>query len=178
MEYDQETKRRIGELRVGIVAARFNREITQALLDGAIATLNAAGVDSKKVSVSWVPGAFELPLMAQYYAEGRRGIYDVVICLGAVIRGGTPHFDYVCSGATNGMMQVSLKTGVPVIFGVLTTDTLADAQARACPVDPKGDQIERASHHSPCSGQSKMRNKGCEAAEAAIEMALLAGESE
>jgi 6,7-dimethyl-8-ribityllumazine synthase len=135
-------------MRIAIVAGRFNDHITTPLLDGARATLSKAGLDD--VPVHWVPGAFEIPLVAQRLAT--TGACDAVICLGAVIRGDTPHFDYVAGECASGIMRVSLDTGVPVVFGVLTTDTIEQA-------------IERAG--------TKAGNKGFEAASTAIELADL-----
>jgi 6,7-dimethyl-8-ribityllumazine synthase len=136
--------------RFALVVGRFNEHITDNLLDGALDTLDRHGADLDKATVVHVPGSWEIPVAAQKCA--RSGTYDAVICLGAVIRGATPHFDYVCSGATSGTMQAALDTEVPVIFGILTTDTVDQA-------------IERAG--------TKAGNKGREAAEAAIEMATL-----
>lgn len=137
-------------LRVGIVAARFNELIVSKLLGGALDALKRHGVEDANVDVAWVPGAFEIPLIAKKMAESGR--YDAVVTLGAVIRGATPHFDYVCSECAKGVASISLATGVPVIFGVLTTDSIELA-------------IERAG--------TKAGNKGWEAAAAAIEMANL-----
>ncbi|MGB4504931.1 MAG: 6,7-dimethyl-8-ribityllumazine synthase [Syntrophaceticus sp.] len=140
----------LGEgLRFGIVVARFNEFITNKLLGGALDMLMRHGVSEDAVDVAWVPGAFEIPLTAQKMVE--RG-YDGVICLGAVIRGDTPHFDYVASEATKGIAQVGLATGVPVIFGLITADTLEQA-------------IERAG--------TKAGNKGADAALTALEMVNL-----
>jgi 6,7-dimethyl-8-ribityllumazine synthase len=113
-------------MRIAIVAGRFNDHITAPLLDGALATLSKAGLDD--APVHWVPGAFEIPLVAQRLAVSGR--CDAVICLGAVIRGDTPHFDYVAGECAAGIMRVSLDTGVPIVFGVLTTDDLDQALAR------------------------------------------------
>ena len=115
--------------RFAIVVGRFNEHITDGLLDGALDTLRRHGADLDEVTVAHVPGSWEIPVAAQKCA--RTGDYDAVICLGAVIRGETPHFDYVCSGATSGTMQASLDTEVPVLFGILTTDTVDQAIARA-----------------------------------------------
>jgi 6,7-dimethyl-8-ribityllumazine synthase len=132
-------------MRIAVVAGRFNDHITTPLLDGALATLGTAGLDD--VPVHWVPGAFEIPLVAQRLASS--GEYDAVVCLGAVIRGDTPHFDYVARECAAGIMRVSLDTGVPVVFGVLTTDDLDQALAR-------------------CGGAAG--NKGEESAATAVEM--------
>jgi len=140
----------VGDHRFALVVGRFNEHITDDLLDGALDTLKRHGAELDDVTVVHVPGSWEIPVAAQKCAHS--GDYDAVICLGAVIRGETPHFDYVCSGATSGTMQVSLDTEVPVLFGILTTDTVDQAIARA---------------------GSKAGNKGREAAEAAIEMADL-----
>ncbi len=137
-------------LRMAIVVSRFNEFITGRLLSGAQDALQRHGVDPGAIDVAWVPGAFEIPLAAQALARSDR--YDAVICLGAVIRGSTPHFDYVAAEVSKGVAQVGLQTGVPVSFGVLTTDSLEQA-------------IERAG--------SKAGNKGFEAAVTAIEMANL-----
>lgn len=136
--------------RVGIVVGRFNEFITGKLLGGALDSLKRHDVADKDVEVAWVPGAFEIPIVAQKMAKS--GKYDAVICLGAVIRGSTPHFDYVCSEVSKGVAKVSLDTGIPTIFGVLTTDSIEQA-------------IERAG--------SKAGNKGWEAAATAIEMVNL-----
>jgi len=137
-------------LRVAIVAARFNEFITSKLVGGAVDTLVRHGADDGAIDIAWVPGAFEIPLLAQRLAASGR--YDTVICLGAVIRGATPHFDYVAAEVAKGVGQVGLATGLPVVFGVLTTDTIEQA-------------IERAG--------SKAGNKGADAAMAAIEMVSL-----
>ncbi|MED4205129.1 6,7-dimethyl-8-ribityllumazine synthase [Neobacillus mesonae] len=137
-------------LKVGIVVGRFNEFITSKLLGGAQDALKRHGVNETDVDIAWVPGAFEIPLIAQKMAES--GKYDAVITLGTVIRGSTPHFDYVCNEAAKGVSTTSLKSGIPVIFGVLTTDSIEQA-------------IERAG--------TKAGNKGWEAASAAIEMANL-----
>lgn len=134
----------------GIVVGRFNEFISLKLLSGALDALKRHGVSDDEVSVAYVPGAFEIPLIAQKMAESGR--YDAVITLGAVIRGSTPHFDYVCSEVSKGVAAVSLKTGVPTVFGVLTTDSIEQA-------------VERAG--------TKAGNKGWEAATTAIEMANL-----
>lgn len=136
-----------------IVNGRFNSLITKQLLEGALDGLQRHGVETDDVSVLWVPGAFEIPLIAQKAAES--GKYDAVLCLGAVIRGSTPHFDYVCSEVSKGVASASMKTGVPIIFGVLTTDTIEQA-------------VERAG--------TKAGNKGFDAALTAIEMVNLVKE--
>ena len=136
--------------RFAIVVGRFNEFITEEMLDGTLDTLRRHGADMDAVTVMHVPGSLEIPVVAQKCA--RSGDYDAVICIGAVIRGATDHFDYVCSGVSSGTMQASLDTEVPVVFGILTTDTVDQAIARA---------------------GSKAGNKGREAAEAAIEMADL-----
>lgn len=142
----------IGEgLKFGIVVARFNEFITGKLLAGALDGLKRHGVAEDAVDVAWVPGAFEIPFAAKQLAISGR--YDAVLALGAVIRGATPHFDYVCSEVAKGIASLSLSTNTPAIFGVLTTDTIDQA-------------IERAG--------SKAGNKGWEAATSAIEMANLA----
>lgn len=134
----------------GIVIARFNSFIAERLLEGALDTLTRSGVKDKEIEVARVPGAFEIPLVAQKMVKSGR--YDAVICLGAVIRGSTPHFDFVANEATKGIAQASMESGVPIIFGVLTTDSIEQA-------------IERAG--------SKAGNKGSECAAAAIEMVNL-----
>ena len=142
-----------GALRaVGIVVARFNGEITSQLLDGAIAALEEAGVERERIEVVPVPGAFELPLGAMALAKTRR--YACIVALGCVIRGETPHFDYVAAEAASGLQLAALETGIPVSFGVLTCDTREQAEARAGGV--RG-------------------NKGAEAARSALEMADVFG---
>lgn len=136
-------------LKFGIIISRFNEFITSKLLGGALDALLRHGAKEEDIAIAWTPGAFEIPLAAKKMtAQG----YDAVICLGAVIRGSTPHFDYVSAEVTKGVAQVSLSSEVPVIFGVLTTDTIEQA-------------IERAG--------TKAGNKGFEAAVSAIEMANL-----
>lgn len=134
----------------GIIVGRFNEFIGGKLLDGALDALKRHGVDENLIEIAWVPGAFEMPLVAKKMAKTNN--YNAVICLGAVIRGATPHFDYVSSEVSKGIAHVSLETELPVIFGVLTTDTIEQA-------------IERAG--------TKAGNKGYEAAVTAIEMANL-----
>ena len=135
------------DVKIGIVAARFNEFITSKLLSGAVDGLTRHDVKEEQIDVAWVPGAVEIPLIAQKMAQS--GKYDAVICLGAVIRGATTHYDYVCAEVSKGIAQISLQTGVPVMFGVLTTDTIEQA-------------IERAG--------SKAGNKGFDCAAGAIEM--------
>jgi 6,7-dimethyl-8-ribityllumazine synthase len=127
-------------MRFGIVVGRFNEEVTQRLLDGARRALAARGARDDDLIVAWVPGAFELPLVAQRLA-GARAV-DAVICLGAVIRGDTAHFDFVAGGAMEGILRASLDTGIPVVFGVLTTDTLQQALDRVG--GPEGHKGEEA----------------------------------
>ena len=117
------------ECNIAIVAAEFNHFIVQQLVDGALDALQRNGVAESNITVAWVPGAFELPLAAEVLASG--GNHDAVIALGAVIRGGTPHFDYVAGECSRGIAQVSLKHGLPAIFGVLTTDNIDQALERA-----------------------------------------------
>ena len=138
--------------RFGLIVSRFNSFISDRLLEGALDTLTRHGADDQQLSVVRVPGAFEIPLVAKKMAAS--GKYDAVVCLGAVIRGGTPHFDYVCSEVTKGVASVSLDSGLPIAFGVLTTDSVEQA-------------IERAG--------TKAGNKGSEAAMSAIEMVNLMG---
>ena len=137
-------------LKIGIVVSRFNGFITTKLLDGALDSLKRHGVNLDDLDVFWTPGAFEIPATAKRIAE--KGKYDAIVCIGAVIRGATPHFDYVANESAKGIAQVGLNTGVPVIYGVITTDTIEQA-------------IERAG--------TKSGNKGAEAALTAIEMANL-----
>ena len=113
----------------GIVVSRFNEFITSKLLDGAIDALERHDADGKAIDVVWVPGSFEVPYAAKKMASGKK--YDAVICLGAVIRGETPHFDYISSQVAKGISQASLETGVPVIFGIITADNLEQAIERA-----------------------------------------------
>ena len=117
------------DVKIGIVAARFNEFITSKLLSGAVDGLTRHDVKEEQIDVAWVPGAFEIPLIAQKMAQS--GKYDAVICLGAVIRGATTHYDYVCAEVSKGIAQISMQTGVPVMFGVLTTDTIEQAIERA-----------------------------------------------
>lgn len=137
-------------IRVGIVAARFNEFITSKLVGGALDGLKRHDVKEEDINVAWVPGAFEIPLIASKMAKSKK--YDAVICVGAVIRGSTSHYDYVCSEVSKGIANVSLNSDIPVMFGVLTTDNIEQA-------------IERAG--------SKAGNKGYECATGAIEMVNL-----
>lgn len=137
-------------MKVGIVASRFNEFIVNKLLEGAIDGLTRHGVEEEDISICWVPGAFEIPLAAQRMAQSDK--YDAVICVGAVIRGSTSHYDYVCNEVSKGIASVSLQTGKPVLFGVLTTDNIEQA-------------IERAG--------TKAGNKGYDCALSAIEMVNL-----
>lgn len=134
-------------MKVGIVASRFNAFIVQKLLDGAVDGLVRHGVEQDNISAAWVPGAFEIPVVAQKMAASKK--YDAVICVGAVIRGSTSHYDYVCAEVSKGIAQASFNTGVPVLFGILTTDNLEQA-------------IDRAG--------AKSGNKGYDCALSAIEM--------
>jgi 6,7-dimethyl-8-ribityllumazine synthase len=130
-------------MRFGIVVARYNREITEALLEGAERTLKECGAVDDNVTIVWVPGAFEVPLVAKQLTHDRR--VDAVICLGAVIRGETPHFEFVSSEAASGIMRVALETDIPVVFGVLTTDDVDQALARVGgPVGHKGEEAAAA----------------------------------
>ena len=139
-------------LKFGIVAARFNEFIVSKLVGGALDTLHRHETADHDIDVAWVPGAFEIPLAAKKMAES--GKYDAVLCLGAVIRGSTTHYDYVCNEVSKGVAHVGLQTGVPTIFGVVTTENIEQA-------------IERAG--------TKAGNKGADAAMAAMEMASLLG---
>ncbi|WP_036746084.1 6,7-dimethyl-8-ribityllumazine synthase [Parachlamydia acanthamoebae] len=133
--------------RFGIIVARFNELITKSLLSGAIDTLIRHGVDAKQIHTAWVPGSYEIPLIAQKMAESEQ--YDAIITLGALIRGATAHFDLIASQVSSNLGHIALKTGIPVIFGVLTTDSIEQAMERA---------------------GTKHGNKGSEAALAALEM--------
>jgi 6,7-dimethyl-8-ribityllumazine synthase len=137
-------------LRFGLVISRFNEFITKKLLEGAQDALLRHGVNEADIDIAWVPGSFEIPLVAKKLAQSKK--YDAVICLSAVVRGGTPHFEYIAAEVTKGIAKVGLETGLPVIYGVITADTLEQA-------------IERAG--------TKMGNKGFQAAGDAIEMANL-----
>lgn len=137
-------------LKVGIVASRFNEFIVSKLISGAEDALKRHGVNDEDIELTWVPGAFEIPLIAKKMAKS--GKYDAVVCLGAVIKGATSHYDYVCAEVSKGIAQVSLSEEIPVAFGILTTDTIQQA-------------IERAG--------TKAGNKGYDAAVTAIEMANL-----
>ena len=135
------------DIKIGIVAARFNEFITSKLLGGALDALHRHDVSDENIETAWVPGAFEIPLIASKMAKSKK--YDAIICLGAVIRGSTSHYDYVCAEVSKGVAAVGIHTGVPTMFGVLTTDNIEQA-------------IERAG--------TKAGNKGYDAACAAIEM--------
>ncbi len=137
-------------LKFGLVVSRFNEFITKKLLEGAQDALLRHGVGEEDIEVAWVPGSFEIPLIAKKLAQTKR--YDAVICLGAVVRGGTPHFEYIAAEVSKGIAKVGLETGLPVIYGVITADTLEQA-------------IERAG--------AKEGNEGFRAAASAIEMANL-----
>ncbi len=137
-------------LKIGVVASRFNEFITRKLLDGAQDALLRHGVAAGDIDVAWVPGSFEIPLVAQKLAQMKK--YDAVVCVGAVVRGATPHFEYIAAEVTKGIARASLDSGVPISYGVITTDTLEQA-------------IERAG--------TKVGNKGFDAATNAIEMANL-----
>jgi 6,7-dimethyl-8-ribityllumazine synthase len=137
-------------LKFGLVVSRFNEFITKKLVEGAEDALVRHGVSQENIDVAWVPGSFEIPLVAKKLAQTKR--YDAVICLGAVIRGGTPHFEYIAAEVTKGIAAVGLETGLPVVYGVITADTLEQA-------------IERAG--------TKEGNEGFKAAANAIEMANL-----
>lgn len=138
------------ELKIGVVVGRFNEFITSKLLDGALDGLKRHGVTEENIDIAWVPGAFEMPLIAKKMAETNK--YDAIIGLGTVIRGSTTHYDYVCNEAAKGIANVGLSTGVPIIFGIVTTETIEQA-------------IERAG--------TKAGNKGYDSAVSAIEMANL-----
>lgn len=138
------------DIKIGIVAARFNEFITSKLLSGALDGLTRHGVKDGDIHVAWVPGAFEIPLIASKMAKSKK--YDAVICLGAVIRGSTTHYDYVCSEVSKGIAAISLSSDIPVLFGVLTTENIEQA-------------IERAG--------TKAGNKGYDCALSAIEMVNL-----
>ena len=138
------------QLKIGVVVGRFNEFITAKLLDGALDGLKRHGVAEENIDIAWVPGAFEVPLIAKKMAEANK--YDAIIGLGTVIRGSTTHYDYVCNEAAKGIASVSLSTGVPIIFGIVTTETIEQA-------------IERAG--------TKVGNKGYDSAVSAIGMANL-----
>ena len=138
------------DLRVAVVASRFNETISKRLLDGAVDCLVRHGAARDRISITWVPGAFELPAAASRLAA--TGEVDAIVCVGVVIRGETPHFEFVAGGAASGIAQAAATSGIPITFGVLTTDTTEQAEARA---------------------GGKLGNKGFEAALAAIEMANL-----
>ena len=137
-------------MRVGIIASRFNEIIVNKLLGGAVDGLVRHGVDEKNITAAWVPGAFEIPVVADKMAKS--GKYDAVICVGAVIRGDTTHYDYVCNEVSKGVAQAGMNSGVPVLFGVITTENIEQAIARA---------------------GSKAGNKGYDCALAAVEMVNL-----
>lgn len=139
-------------LKFGVVVSRFNEFLTKKLLEGAQDALARHGVNEEDIDIAWVPGSFEIPLVAKKLTQAKK--YDAVICLGAVIRGGTPHFEYIASEVTKGVAKVGLDAGLPVVFGIITADTLEQA-------------IERAG--------TKEGNRGFQAAVDAIEMANLLG---
>lgn len=143
------------DIKIGIIAARFNEFITSKLLGGAVDALKRHDVDEENIEVAWVPGAFEIPLIASKMAKSKK--YDAIICLGAVIRGNTTHYDYVCSEVSKGIAHVSLNSEIPVMFGVITTENIEQA-------------IERAG--------TKAGNKGFDCAVGAIEMINLIREME
>lgn len=143
------------KMKVGIICARFNEFIVSKLLGGALDGLKRHGVDEEDIEVAWVPGAFEIPLIASKMAKSKK--YDAVICLGAVIRGSTTHYDYVCSEVSKGIAHVTLESDIPVMFGVLTTENIEQA-------------IERAG--------TKAGNKGYDCALSAVEMVNLINEIE
>lgn len=143
------------DIKIGIVVARFNEFITSKLLSGAVDALTRHNVKEENIEIAWVPGAFEIPLIASKMANSKK--YDAVICLGAVIRGSTTHYDYVCSEVSKGVASVSLSSDIPVIFGVVTTENIEQA-------------IERAG--------TKSGNKGFDSAISAIEMVNLIREIE
>lgn len=157
-------------LRIGVVVARFNAEVTDALLKGSLLALERCGVAAAHITIARVPGAFEIPNAAQRLAKN----HDAVVCLGAVIRGGTPHFEYVCQAATEGVLRVGLDSGKPVIFGVLTCDDSRQALERAGLMEPEGGWLATADHVSGGASTDPVgRNKGAEAALTAVEMARL-----
>lgn len=143
------------KMKVGIICARFNEFIVSKLLGGALDGLKRHGVDEEDIEIAWVPGAFEIPLIASKMAKSKK--YDAVICLGAVIRGSTTHYDYVCSEVSKGIAHVTLESDIPVMFGVLTTENIEQA-------------IERAG--------TKAGNKGYDCALSAVEMVNLINEIE
>lgn len=134
-------------IKIGIVAGRFNEFITSKLVGGALDVLKRNDVNDEDIDIAWVPGAFEIPLITKKMAESKK--YDAIITLGAVIKGSTPHFDYVCAEVSKGVAQISLQTGLPIMFGVLTTNNIEEA-------------IERAG--------TKAGNKGSDVAFGALEM--------
>ena len=155
-------------LRIAVAVAQFNADLTDALLEGCVHTLESHGVQKGNLKVARTPGAFELPVLCAHFAQS--GNYDAIVALGAVVRGDTPHFDFVAGECSRGHMDVMTQTGVPIAFGVLTTDTLAQAKLRASravlasssPTEP-----QRETKDAPES------NKGSEAAEVALRMANL-----
>ena len=150
--YTGKRNRKLANKKIGIVVSSWNSEITEALYEGAQATLVAAGIRKRNIFLSRVPGSFELPLASKWMAE-RKGI-DGVVALGCVIQGETPHFDYICQAVANGLMNVNLASGIPVAFGVLTTHTQKQAEERA---------------------GGKLGNKGEEAAATVLEMLMTKG---
>lgn len=138
------------DVKIGIVSARFNEFIVSKLLDGALDALKRHGLDDENIDIAWVPGAFEIPLIASKMAQSKK--YNAIICLGAVIRGNTSHYDYVCNEVSKGIATTSLNSGIPIMFGVLTTENIEQA-------------IERAG--------TKSGNKGFDCAVSAIDMVNL-----
>lgn len=159
--------------RVAVVCSRFNEAITERLLAGAIDGLRTHGVDDSSITIAWVPGAFELPLAAARLAGSCE--YDAVVCLGAVIRGATGHYEHVAGQCAAGIQRAQMDTGVPVIFGVLTTDTVEQALERAgvATGEAPAGEYGRQEHTAPADGRGappSVSNKGFEAAMAALEM--------
>jgi 6,7-dimethyl-8-ribityllumazine synthase len=155
-------------VRFAIVRALFNAEITSGLLKGALRAFEDARVSKRNIAVYEVPGSFELPVAALWLAK--TGRYDAVVCLGCVIRGETAHFEYVAGEAARGIAAVALQTGVPIIFGVLTTESVAQARARSADDVAADLQVGSSSHHT---SSQKPGNKGYEAAQSALDMATL-----
>jgi len=161
-------------LRFAVIRSRFNETVTQDLLEGALEALRGAGAKDNAIDVVLVPGAFEIPLVAAQLAQSQR--YDALVCLGAVIRGQTPHFEYISMAVSQGIARVAYDYRVPVIFGVLTTDTEEQAEARSCPFHTPG--VHRSRGRTDKKGRAWFSidgrcNKGYEAGTAAIEMANL-----
>lgn len=157
--------------RYAIVVSRYNDTITKNLLDGAVATLKSAGVAENAIDIAWVPGAFEIPLIADTMAASKK--YTAVLCLGAVIRGDTSHDQHINRAVSLGIAEANVRHGIPVLFGVLTCDTVEQAIARSTPLASKQPAASTTSADNPTPTKIPVSNKGAECAQAALEMISL-----